>query len=577
MEGQRPAAWRVVFKGLTLLEHLIKNGSERCVDDARNHGHSLRALQQFNYYEGTIDRGQGVREKSKQLIEMLSDDERVREERMKARKLREKFGQNKSVASSSMSRGGYGYGNDSGWDSGGGGYGEGGIDSKRSSRKSDDDRYAGRYDNDRDTRQTSSAAPTFASLPPAEKKKKKKKKKPVDDEAPAPAAPAVDLLDFGAEAPASAPTATDDDFGDLRSGMANVSVSDDPFATPAPAAQSAPQDDFGNFGGAQAAPASSGGDFGDFGSAPTPAPAADPFAAPMAGNMNAFGGQQQQQPMMGAPAMGAPAMGAPMGNGMGQPQGMMAAPAPAQNNDDDFGDFADADKGPKERKPAVSSDPLSNLISLDGLSKNNSKNDKSAKLNQPVLANTAAANYQSEKSTIDNSMKQGMQSANIGGGMDSFSGLGNMGGPGNMTMQQPQTNSMGQGMNGGMQGQGFMQNNMMGMGGMQGMQGQGIGMQNNMMGMGGMQGQGMGMQGGMMQGQSSGMGMQAQGMNGGFQNNMMQQPQMGQMGQAGFQGGAPMGGFQGNMGGGAPMQNNMGMGQNTNGMNNNMNNFSGFQ
>jgi epsin len=67
MENQRPAAWRVVFKGLTLLEHLIKNGSERCVDDARNHGHSLRALQQFNYYEGTIDRGLGVREKSKQL------------------------------------------------------------------------------------------------------------------------------------------------------------------------------------------------------------------------------------------------------------------------------------------------------------------------------------------------------------------------------------------------------------------------------------------------------------------------------------------------------------------------------
>jgi hypothetical protein len=86
LENQRPAAWRIVFKGLTLLEHLIKNGSERCVDDARNHGHTLRALGQFNYYEGTIDRGQGVREKSKQVIEMLSDDDRIREERQKARK-----------------------------------------------------------------------------------------------------------------------------------------------------------------------------------------------------------------------------------------------------------------------------------------------------------------------------------------------------------------------------------------------------------------------------------------------------------------------------------------------------------
>ena len=27
--------WRVVFKALSLLEHLIKNGAERCVDEAR--------------------------------------------------------------------------------------------------------------------------------------------------------------------------------------------------------------------------------------------------------------------------------------------------------------------------------------------------------------------------------------------------------------------------------------------------------------------------------------------------------------------------------------------------------------
>ena len=67
MENQRPAAWRIVFKALTLLEFLVKNGAERCVDDARNHGHVLRALGQFNYYEGTIDRGLGVREKSKQI------------------------------------------------------------------------------------------------------------------------------------------------------------------------------------------------------------------------------------------------------------------------------------------------------------------------------------------------------------------------------------------------------------------------------------------------------------------------------------------------------------------------------
>ena len=186
VETQRPSAWRVIFKGLGLIEHLVKNGSERCVDDARNHGHVLRKLHQFNYYEGTIDRGLGVREKSKELVEILSDNDRVREERQKARKLREKFGGRAATASSSRNTGG-GYGNNSGWDSGGGGggYGESGIDSGRS------DNYnsggaRGRYDEDRGT--ASSSQPTFAQAPTTKKKTTKKKKKaPAAVVAPAPA------------------------------------------------------------------------------------------------------------------------------------------------------------------------------------------------------------------------------------------------------------------------------------------------------------------------------------------------------------------------------------------------------
>lgn len=194
MENQRPAAWRVVFKALNLLEHLVKNGAERCVDDARNHAHVLRTLGQFNYYEGTIDRGLGVREKSKQILEMISDDERVREERQKARKLREKFGQANATASSGGGGSG-GYGNQDSWNTGrsvgdgggGGGYGDGGIyDNNRG--------YSGRYGNEdrgqSPNRIGTAAAPTFAALPDDGKKKtKKKKKKPGFDSdlAPAPA------------------------------------------------------------------------------------------------------------------------------------------------------------------------------------------------------------------------------------------------------------------------------------------------------------------------------------------------------------------------------------------------------
>ena len=52
--------WRTVFKALTLLEHLVKNGSDRIVEEARDHMHKLRRLSDFNFYEGHVDKGAGV-------------------------------------------------------------------------------------------------------------------------------------------------------------------------------------------------------------------------------------------------------------------------------------------------------------------------------------------------------------------------------------------------------------------------------------------------------------------------------------------------------------------------------------
>lgn len=194
----------MVFKGLTLLEHLVKNGSERCVDDARNHSHTLRALHQFNYYEGTVDRGLGVREKSKQIVEILGDDERIREERQKAKKLREKFGGNLGGVSGGAGQKYAGYGNDSsGWSGGGGGgtgYGDSGIDSSSSRNGGggyggdSGGGYSGRYADDTPAATASSVTPTFASVPEDKTKKTKtpkkikKKKTPVKEAAPAPAA-----------------------------------------------------------------------------------------------------------------------------------------------------------------------------------------------------------------------------------------------------------------------------------------------------------------------------------------------------------------------------------------------------
>ena len=51
--------WRSVYKALSLLEHLIKNGTERVIENARDHMFKLRHLSGFSYHDGSVDRGNG--------------------------------------------------------------------------------------------------------------------------------------------------------------------------------------------------------------------------------------------------------------------------------------------------------------------------------------------------------------------------------------------------------------------------------------------------------------------------------------------------------------------------------------
>ena len=41
------------------MEHLAKNGTERFVEEARDHMHKIRTLTDFNYFEGAVDKGAG--------------------------------------------------------------------------------------------------------------------------------------------------------------------------------------------------------------------------------------------------------------------------------------------------------------------------------------------------------------------------------------------------------------------------------------------------------------------------------------------------------------------------------------
>jgi epsin len=76
-----------------LLEFLIKNGSERVIDDARSHVSLLKMLRQFHFIDQNgKDQGINVRNRAKELAELLADVDRIRSERKKARANRNKFG-----------------------------------------------------------------------------------------------------------------------------------------------------------------------------------------------------------------------------------------------------------------------------------------------------------------------------------------------------------------------------------------------------------------------------------------------------------------------------------------------------
>ena len=67
--------WRVVYKSLDLLMHIIKFGHDRVIEDVRDHQIVLRPLQDFAYFdpENGNDRGRGIRTLTKQIFDLLKD------------------------------------------------------------------------------------------------------------------------------------------------------------------------------------------------------------------------------------------------------------------------------------------------------------------------------------------------------------------------------------------------------------------------------------------------------------------------------------------------------------------------
>ncbi|XP_023228477.1 epsin-2-like isoform X2 [Centruroides sculpturatus] len=85
--------WRHVYKALVLLEYLIKTGSEKVTQQCKENIFAIQTLKDFQHIEDNKDQGLNVREKSKQLVSLLKDEERLKNERARALKAKERFAQ----------------------------------------------------------------------------------------------------------------------------------------------------------------------------------------------------------------------------------------------------------------------------------------------------------------------------------------------------------------------------------------------------------------------------------------------------------------------------------------------------
>ncbi|CAG9989768.1 unnamed protein product [Clonostachys byssicola] len=247
--------WRQIYKALQLLEFLIKHGSERVIDDARGHLTLLKMLRQFHFIDQNgKDQGINVRNRAKELAELLSDVDRIRSERKKARASKNKYtgveGGTGGFSSGGFSSGGFssgsgggrfgGFGSESGGYGGGssstnfggfsgGVYGDGGgFGGQTSEYREGGGRSDGfeEYDEfDEDDRPAKPAKQERASAKKPEPTPEPPKKQPEVDlfsfDEPAQSAPAPTNSGFSALAgpsSAAAPAQNDDDeFDDFQS------------------------------------------------------------------------------------------------------------------------------------------------------------------------------------------------------------------------------------------------------------------------------------------------------------------------------------------------------------------------
>ncbi|CAG8443565.1 21946_t:CDS:10 [Rhizophagus irregularis] len=85
--------WRHVFKALTLLDYCLHGGSEQVVSYAKKNLYVVKTLTEFQYIdEEGKDQGANVRQKAKEITNLLQDEERLKQERRNRDDMRRRMG-----------------------------------------------------------------------------------------------------------------------------------------------------------------------------------------------------------------------------------------------------------------------------------------------------------------------------------------------------------------------------------------------------------------------------------------------------------------------------------------------------
>ncbi|MBN3278062.1 EPN3 protein, partial [Polyodon spathula] len=97
--------WRHVYKALTLLDYLIKTGSDKVAHQCKENVFTIQTLKDFQFIDRDgKDQGINVREKAKQLVALMRDEERLKQERANALKTKERMSTVATGISSSSSQ-----------------------------------------------------------------------------------------------------------------------------------------------------------------------------------------------------------------------------------------------------------------------------------------------------------------------------------------------------------------------------------------------------------------------------------------------------------------------------------------